>query len=340
MVPRLQVSFIQAGLLALLLPLLAPAGHAQQLIRNYGEERTATTVLGFLKIGVGARAEGMAQAFVGVADDVSALYWNPGGLGRMDGGAVSFSHLDWPAGISYDYLGAVQRLNDRYSVGLAYSQLRTDEMAVTTETHPEGNGQTFYFIDQAVQLTGCMRMTDQFSVGLSVKYVREDIDDVTMDGWLGDIGTYYRTGWRDMSVAVSLSNFGGQFRPGGSHTPNAGDGRPVDYKEASPPTMFRIGSALTVFTREEHRVLFSGQINHPVDNAENYLFGLEYGWMEQFFARGGWKFNAGEESWTLGGGIDFKLNGLGVVLDLSYSDFGILSESKRTSAEFNWGWQP
>jgi hypothetical protein len=327
--------------LALAGVLLAPRLPAQQLIRNYGEERAATTVLPFLKIGVGARAEGMAQAFVGVADDVSALYWNPGGLGRMEGGAVSFSHLEWPAEISYDYLGVVQRLGKRLSVGLAYAQLKTDEMAVTTETHPQGNGRTFYFIDQSVQATGCLRMTDQFSVGLSLKYVREDLDDVSMAGFLGDIGTYYRTGWRDLSVAVSLSNFGGQFRPEGSHVPpGSADGRAVEYDEASPPTLFRIGSAVTVLERDDHRLLCSGQINHPVDNAENYLLGLEYGWMERFFARGGWKFNAGEESWTLGAGLDFKLNGLGVVLDLSYSDFGILSESKRTSAEFNWGWQP
>jgi hypothetical protein len=328
------VSMAAAGLLFML-----PApGHGQQLIHNYGEERAATTVLPFLKIGVGARAEGMAQAFVGVADDVSALYWNPGGLGRMEGGAVSFSHLEWPAEISYDYIGAVQRLGKRLSVGVAYAQLKTDEMPVTTETHPEGNGRTFFFIDQSVQATGCMRMTDQFSVGLTLKYVREDIDDVTLDGLLGDVGTYYRTGFRDLSVAVSLSNFGGQFKPEGSYTGT--DGTTKSYKEASPPTLFRIGSAMTVFEREQHRVLCAAQINHPVDNAENYLLGLEYGWMERFFLRGGWKFNAGEETWALGGGLDFKLNGLGVVLDMSYSDFGILSDSKRTSAEFNWGWQP
>ena len=46
--------------------------------RNYGEERTATTVLGFLKIGVGARAEGMAQAFVGWARDPQGGHRAPG----------------------------------------------------------------------------------------------------------------------------------------------------------------------------------------------------------------------------------------------------------------------
>ena len=31
--------------------------------------------------GIGARAEGMGGAFVAVADDATAVYWNPAGLG-------------------------------------------------------------------------------------------------------------------------------------------------------------------------------------------------------------------------------------------------------------------
>jgi len=42
----------------------------------------ATTCAPFLEIGVGARAIGMGGAFVATANDVSALYWNPAGIGR------------------------------------------------------------------------------------------------------------------------------------------------------------------------------------------------------------------------------------------------------------------
>src|SRR4051794_22299869 len=37
----------------------------------------------FLKIGVGARALGMGGAFTAIADDVTAMSWNPGGLGGL-----------------------------------------------------------------------------------------------------------------------------------------------------------------------------------------------------------------------------------------------------------------
>ena len=42
-----------------------------------------TTAADILKIGVGARAIGMGEAYVAQADDVSSLYWNPAGLALM-----------------------------------------------------------------------------------------------------------------------------------------------------------------------------------------------------------------------------------------------------------------
>ena len=43
--------------------------------------RTGGDAYPFLKIGVGAKAMGMGGAFVSLADDGTAPYWNPAGLG-------------------------------------------------------------------------------------------------------------------------------------------------------------------------------------------------------------------------------------------------------------------
>lgn len=47
--------------------------------------------------GVGIKAQSMGNAFVGVADDYSALYWNPAGLTQLDGSQISGSiyHLQF-----------------------------------------------------------------------------------------------------------------------------------------------------------------------------------------------------------------------------------------------------
>src|SRR5688572_11594007 len=49
-----------------------------------------TTGADVLKIGVGARAMAMGEAYAAQADDVSSLYWNPGGLALMQERQASF----------------------------------------------------------------------------------------------------------------------------------------------------------------------------------------------------------------------------------------------------------
>jgi len=62
----------------------------------------------FLRFGVGAKAIGLGRAFTSIADDASALYWNPAGLSTLPkvGATFMFMHLPMRAGASYNYLAA------------------------------------------------------------------------------------------------------------------------------------------------------------------------------------------------------------------------------------------
>ncbi len=75
-------------------------------------------------LGVGARALGMGGAYVGVANDYSALYWNPAGLSQLQYGEFSFglSHLNYRDGSTF--LSGAQSLTSNAtklnSLGIAY----------------------------------------------------------------------------------------------------------------------------------------------------------------------------------------------------------------------------
>ena len=51
-----------------------------------------TTTGELLKIPVGTRAIGMGEAYTALADDSSALYWNPAGMSLTNQKEVTFEH--------------------------------------------------------------------------------------------------------------------------------------------------------------------------------------------------------------------------------------------------------
>ena len=65
-----------------------------QLIPILGGQRTGTAMFQFLKIGVGGRAVGMGGSFVAVANDASALYWNPAGIVQIGSNELILSHVE------------------------------------------------------------------------------------------------------------------------------------------------------------------------------------------------------------------------------------------------------
>lgn len=80
----------------------------------------------FLKIGVGAKPISMGEAYTALVEDVSAVYWNPAGLGRVKDLEASFMHLEWFQGIRYENLSFAQPLGDLGVVGLTAAGLYTN----------------------------------------------------------------------------------------------------------------------------------------------------------------------------------------------------------------------
>ena len=55
----------------------------------------------FLGIGPGARPTGMGDSFVAIADDATATYWNPAGLGFQTGKEATLMHVNWLPGFGF-----------------------------------------------------------------------------------------------------------------------------------------------------------------------------------------------------------------------------------------------
>jgi hypothetical protein len=90
----------------------------------------------FLRVGAGARALGMGGAFLAVADDATASYWNPAGLNWLRNRSVLYMHSEEQRSqVHYDFIGlALPQGGDagsRSALGISLVRLGVDDIPVT-----------------------------------------------------------------------------------------------------------------------------------------------------------------------------------------------------------------
>ena len=289
----------------------------------------------FLKIGMGARGAAMGGAFVATADDPSAAWWNPACLVRVPGTQVQLSHVEWLESIRYE-VGIVSReFPDIGTFALQFGLLNSGDMDVTTVEEPFGTGETFTCSDMVVGLSFARMLTDRFSTGITVKYVREAWDDVSAGGIAVDLGTLYNTGFRTLRIGMAIQHFGGELQPDGEYTSYfSGDDSTDVYEKYSMPMTFRLGLSMDILDRGSHFMTVNVDAVHPNDNEEQVGFGAEYWYNNLFALRGGYRMNTDEEGLTAGAGFRIPMGDQTIILDYAYSDFGMLEMVHRASLGF------
>lgn len=296
----------------------------------------------FLQIPVGAKAAAMAGAIVSSANDASALFWNPAGIANITSNNVHFSHTEWWATIKLSHAAYVHTIEDIGSFGVSMSVLSMDKMEVTTELQPEGTGQFFDAQDVMIGVSYARRLTEDFSTGLTVKYVGQRIWNETASGIAFDVGTQYKIGFRDLTLAMSMTNFGSDLKYDGLDLNRKYDeNSQVSYNRLSPaklaaddyplPLHFQVGISMTAVTTDQFNVLLEADVTHPNDNDERVNVGTEVRVLDQFFLRGGYRFGYDTETATFGAGVSVPLGDTRLSFDYAYALYDLLPNINRFS---------
>lgn len=310
-----------------------------QLFRSTA--KTGTTAAQFLKIGVGARALGMANAQVGLANDLSAIYWNPAGLSRLQvNGEVMFNHANWLADVQYDFVAGLLPAGDLGAFGFSAISMRVPEDIVRTVDFPEGDGRHWDASSIAFAVSYARNLTDRFSIGFNFKYVRESLWDESANAVAFDVGTLYLSEIPGLTIGAAISNFGSKMRLEGrdlyfNSDPdnNVGTGpnnisSQYQVGEYDLPLSFRIGLAYNALNFGDLRVTLASDAVHPNDNTEYLNFGGEIAWSEMIFARAGYKTlfqRDAEGGMTWGVGLRYGIiNTATLKLDYGFADYGRL----------------
>ena len=315
--------------------LLAPAALCQSVSRR------GTTAAPFLQIGVGPRAQALGGAFTAGADDATALYWNPAGVAGLETGEVVTAHAEWLGDVSHDYLGVAIPVGPGV-VGASVTRLGVPDMIVRTELDQEGTGETFDAADLALGLSYGQQITDRFALGGTVKLIQQRVWHSTATAVAVDLGTSFRTDFfGGLTIGAAVSNFGTDLQLDGRDLrtfvdpvpdEDGNNGRvPADLAldEWALPLDFKIGIVLRPIDTRMNRVGVCIDAIHPSSNYESVNTGVEYGFRERVFFRGGYHglfLPENEGGLALGLGVRQPLpypNGM-AKLDYAFRDAGRL----------------
>lgn len=305
--------------------------------------RVGTTAAQFLKLGAGARAISFGGAYVAEASDMSAVYWNPAGFARLSGSHLQLSNTQYLADINYNFVAFGTAVEPVGSIGLSLLMVDSGDMAVRTEMQPEGTGEQFNTLSFALQLTYARNLSDQFSIGGSLKFVQERIWHSKASAIAFDVGTLFTTPFERLRLGASMSNLGPKMRMDGrdilfSEDPSPNTQGTAEIVNAqyrmdgfSMPLIFRVGVAWDAMDTGTHRILVTTDAAHPNDNAEYVNAGAEYSFRDLIAFRAGYRnlFEPDtEQGLTAGGSLMVRIHrDLAARFDYAYADFGRLNQT-------------
>jgi len=324
-------------------------------IRTKAQEvtKTGTTAAKFLSIGIGPRAIAMGAAFTSVANDASAMYWNPAGIAQIKNYQAIFTYTKMFAGLNLNYFGVVIPAGDIGTLGVSVTALNYGKMEITTELHPEGTGQTFSAGSYAFGLHYARYITDMFIVGGSFKYIREDISNSSAQGFAFDIGTIFTTPFYGIKFASSITNYGTKMKMSGEDLLVQHDTDPQRFGNNSSldaylstdafelPLKLQIGISREFTFLNNQRFILAIDANYPNDNTQWLNFGGELSLFDNtVYLRGGYKSlfqKDSQEGLTLGFGLRYSQSGsYSIALDYAYQKFKYLENTHSFAVIFSF----
>jgi len=272
-------------------------------------KRLGKSGFSFLKISPSARAAGMGDAFTAVANDVTTIFFNPAGLTNINNFDFSFNHTNWIVNSSLISGVIGFPFGQRGALGISVISFATEEFEETTIFEPEGTGRMIKAGDIAIALAYALKLTDRLSFGLKGQYLEEFIDDDKAKGFAFDFSTFYMSGFRDLTIAMVMKNFGPDAK--------------FLTKKFKLPLYFNVNTAMSLLGKQGGpiQLLLSAESAFATDYRDRYHVGSELWIADMLALRGGYKFFYDTEDWTIGAGLKLKIGARRILIDIAYSNF-------------------
>lgn len=314
------------------------------VISTPGQNKVGTTAADFLTIPIGPRATAMGNAYVASANDVSAAYWNPGALSRLESSEFKASYADWILDTQHNWVGLVFLLDEDNAFAISFNQLDYGQDEITTEQNPQGTGQFWDAADLAIGLSYSRNLTDRFSIGGTFKYISTRIWNESASAFALDMGLLFTTQLNGLRLGMNIANFGTEmqldgpdlFQPIDIDESNFGNNPNIAGKLETDtwdlPLNFTVGVAMDFLDNEEFYFTVATDAVYPINTTPFINLGSEFAWRKTVFIRAGYQSlfeEDSEEGLSAGIGLRYEISGIRLGVDYSFADFGQFNSVNR-----------
>lgn len=318
--------------------------------------RVGTTTANFLEIGYGTAGTGMGDAYVSMARDLSAIYWNPAGLAYLKKHQALFVYQPWLVDTRSMLLSVGYNIPTIGTFAISMVGLDFGTMDVTTLAQQEGTGEKFTAVDQSFVISYGRKLATWFATGASLKYISSKVWHLSASAFAFDLGVLINTPFfsptgnqrEGLTIGMSISNYGTKMSYDGMDLlfpidilqEEDGNYANVEGKYALQewelPLIFRLGISVNLLYTDFHQITVAIDALHPNNNSESVNIGTQYllriPTFGKLYMRGGYKalfMDRSEYGPTFGFGVRLnKLHNTGIDIGYAYRSMGILGNSK------------
>ena len=315
---------ILAGAILLSLPISSASGSGTNFLDAYFTANSATCVTGLVTLDTGPHFSVFGKIII-------LLLMQIGGLGYM-----TFSIF--MVLIFKNKLFISQKLVVQEALNINSTK---DVIIVLKKVFGivffcEGLGAAILFIRWLPDFGYAKALSDRFSVGAQVKWVKQDLEDsvipVTdsttttksyeLSPFAFDFGTLFKTGFKSLAFGMSIRNFSKEIS--------------FEQEGFQLPLVYTMGVSMDLMdffemTGSDQSLYLTIDATHYRSHPEQILVGLDYKIMNLLSLRGGLATNNDEDNFTFG----FGVSQFGLMVDYAYTPFGVFDQVQRVTARFS-----
>lgn len=253
-----------------------------------------TTSAEFLLIGANARGMALGGGYMALANDLGALYANPGALALLKRAGVQGSQLNYVADTKLNWGGvATPYGGGSGAIGFSIGTFGFSDQPVYTPQAPNGNGEFYSVSETYAAATIAKNFSDRFSVGITAKGVFDRLGQVSGSAFAIDFGTHFHSqlAGKPIRFAFALTNLGTNLSykgdplkvtsvrdtlPGDGEVPS----QPVpSVRQTTPyslPTKFGVALAYDFISTTDARFTVVSEFNQMRSNKASFSAGGEF----------------------------------------------------------------